>query len=103
MYGCIPASMAPTEPGKGFVIIKTTPKVPVEVVAFYEEGDKTKATLLKEAFKNIPDGDPSLEPLGIDSFTVATQAEFDQVILFLEQDKLNKAMREPVTEEENAE
>jgi ABC-type phosphate/phosphonate transport system substrate-binding protein len=84
----------------GCVIIKTTPKVPVDVVAFYEEGNKDEAGLLKEAFKNIPDGDPSLEPLGINAFTVTTQAEYDQVLLFLEQDKLNKAQRDPVTEEE---
>lgn len=102
-YGCVPAAMAPTEPGKGYVIIKTTPKVPVDVIAFYEEGNKEEAGLLKEAFKNIPDGDPSLEPLGINAFTVATQAEYDQVLLFLEQDKLNKAQRDPVTEEETTE
>ncbi|MCP4231573.1 MAG: phosphate/phosphite/phosphonate ABC transporter substrate-binding protein [bacterium] len=95
VYGCVPASMAPSEPGKGFVIIKTTPKVPVEVIAFYEEGDKDEATKLKEAFKSIPDNDPSLEALGIKSFTVATQAEYDQVLMFLAQDKLNKAQREP--------
>lgn len=99
-YGCVPAAIAPTEPGKGYVVIKTTPKVPVEVVAFYEEGDKDEAATLKEAFKSIPDGDPSLEPLGIKSFTVATQAEYDQILMFLEQDKLNKMQREPVTEEE---
>jgi hypothetical protein len=48
---------------------------------------------LKSVLKGIPKNDPVLEPLGIESFTPATQAEYDTILMPLEMDKANKAQR----------
>jgi ABC-type phosphate/phosphonate transport system substrate-binding protein len=92
-YGMVPMRFAPTEPGKGAIYLTATERVPVEVFAYYQEGDKETAGKLKSVLKGIPKNDPVLEPLGIESFIPATQAEYDIILLPLEMDKANKAQR----------
>ena len=92
-YGMVPMRYAPTEPGKGAIYLTATERVPVEVLAYYQEGDKEVAGKLKSVLKGIPKNDPVLEPLGIESFTPATQAEYDTILMPLEMDKANKAQR----------
>ena len=92
-YGMVPIGYAPKEPGKGAIYLTATERVPVEVFAYYQEGDKEAAGKLKSVLKGIRKNDPVLEPLGIENFTPATQAEYDIIIVQLEQDKANKAQR----------
>ncbi|UCE26185.1 MAG: PhnD/SsuA/transferrin family substrate-binding protein [Candidatus Coatesbacteria bacterium] len=92
-YGMVPIGYAPMEPGKGAIYLTVTDRVPVEVFAYYQEGDKEVAGKLKSVLKGIPKNDPALEPLGIENFTPATQAEYDGILMPLEMDKANKAQR----------
>lgn len=92
-YGMVPMRFAPTEPGKGAIYLTATERVPVEVFAFFQEGDKETAGKLKSVLKGIPKNDPVLEPLGIENFIPATQAEYDIILLPLEMDRANKAQR----------
>jgi ABC-type phosphate/phosphonate transport system substrate-binding protein len=92
-YGMVPIRYAPTEPGKGAIYLTATERVPVEVFAYYQEGDKEVAGKLKSVLKSIPKNSPALEPLGIENFTPATQAEYDIILLSLEMDRTNKAQR----------
>ncbi len=95
-YGCVPSGTVPTDRAtKGVeVLTPNCDRVPVEVFAFVEiGGDKMLGGQVRDALKNIPKDDAILTPLGLVSFSVATQAEYNVVTNFLKQDKIAKAQR----------
>lgn len=94
-YGCVPAELYPDrKPAKGAEILTYCDKVPVEVFGFVEMGgDKMLGGKVRDVLKRIPKDDPVLKPLGIESFILATPAEYDLVVNFLLQDKIKKAQR----------
>jgi ABC-type phosphate/phosphonate transport system substrate-binding protein len=94
-YGCVPAELFPDrKPFKGAEVLTYTEKVPVEVFAFvHMGGDKMLGGRVRDALKRIPKDDPILKPLGVESFILATSAEYDLVTNFLAKDKIEKAQR----------
>jgi len=94
-YGCVPAELYPDrKPANGAEILTYCDKVPVEVFAFVDVGgDKMLGGKVRDILKKIPKNDPILKPLGVESFIIATPAEYDVVINFLVQDKIDKAQR----------
>ncbi len=97
-YGCVPADLYPAfidrKPVNGVELLTVCEKVPVEVFAFVEaSGDKMLGGEVRDALRKIPKNDPIFKPLGLENFTVATQAEYDAVTNFLAQDKIDKAQR----------
>jgi len=94
-YGCVPAELFPDrKPVKGAELLTYSEKVPVEVFAFVEMGgDKMLGGKVRDVLKAIPKGDPALQPIGLESFMLATQAEYDLVTNFLAADKIEKAQR----------
>jgi len=95
-YGCVPASLYPDgKPARGTEVLTITEKVPVDVFAYVEmAGDKMLGGKMKTVLTKIPKDDPMLKAAGIESFSIATQAEYDIVTNFLAQDKITKAQRE---------
>ena len=94
-YGCVPAELYPDrKPVKGAEILTYCDKVPVEVFGFVEMGgDKMLGGKVRDVLKRIPEDDPVLKPLGVESFILAAPAEYDIVNNFLLQDKIGKAQR----------
>jgi ABC-type phosphate/phosphonate transport system substrate-binding protein len=94
-YGCVPAELFPDrKPFKGAEVLTYTEKVPVEVFAFvHMGGDKMLGGRVRDALKRIPKDDPIPKPLGVESFILATSAEYDLVTNFLAKDKIEKAQR----------
>ncbi len=94
-YGCVPAELFPDrKPLKGAEVLTYTEKVPVEVFAFvHMGGDKMLGGKVRDVLKRIPKDDPILKPLGVESFILATSAEYDLVTNFLAKDKIEKAQR----------
>jgi hypothetical protein len=94
-YGCVPAELFPDrKPVKGAEILTYCEKVPVEVFAFvHMGGDKMLGGRVRDALKRIPKNDPTLKPLGVEDFILATAAEYDMVTNFLARDKIAKAQR----------
>lgn len=94
-YGCVPVDLYPgRKPVRGTELLTMCEKVPVEVFAYVEmAGDKMFAGQVRDALKKIPKNDPVLKPLGIESFVLATQAEYDNITNFIAQDKIDKAQR----------
>lgn len=95
-YGCVPFDVFPDKKPKGGAeVLTTTPNVPVDLFGFVEaSGDKMLGGQVKNILKSIPKDDPMLVPLGLASFSLATQAEYDVVTNFLAEDKINKAQRQ---------
>jgi len=95
-YGCVPWDIFPDKKPKGGAeVLTTTPNVPVDVFGFVEaSGDKMLGGQVKNFLKEIPKDDPMLKPLGLTSFSLGTQAEYDVVTNFLSEDKINKAQRQ---------
>jgi phosphonate transport system substrate-binding protein len=95
-YGCVPVGTVSTDKSERGVEVLTPncDRVPVEVFAFVEiGGDKMLGGKVRDVLKDIPKDDPVLKPLGLENFSLATQAEYDVVTNFLKQDKIDKAQR----------
>jgi ABC-type phosphate/phosphonate transport system substrate-binding protein len=94
-YGCVPDELFPTrKPVKGAELLAYCDKVPVDVFAFVDVGgDKMLGGKVRDLLQGIPKNDPVLKPVGVESFILATPAEYDVVVNFLLRDKIGKAQR----------